>query len=56
MDAELDTMAFRVFPQYLVKMGVLKPNCGKYEECAGCENSQRSLPLEELTRRMEHTA
>jgi hypothetical protein len=50
---ELDTIAFHVFPQYLVKQGILKPNCGKYDECVGCENSKKSLPLEDLTRRIE---
>jgi len=52
-EEELDTMAFHKFPQYLVKQGILKPNCGKYDECADCENSQKSLPLEELTKRIE---
>jgi hypothetical protein len=51
---ELDIMAFLTFPQYLVKQGILKPNCGKYEECVGCENNQKSLPLEELTKKIEH--
>jgi hypothetical protein len=50
---ELDAIAFHVFPQYLVKQGILKPNCGKYDECIGCENSQKSLPLEELTKQIE---
>jgi hypothetical protein len=52
-DEELDTIAFHVFPQYLVKQGILKPNCGKYDECDGCENSQKSLPLQEITRQIE---
>jgi hypothetical protein len=51
---ELDTIAFHVFPPYLVKQNILEPNCGKYEECVGCENSQKSLPLEELTKHIEH--
>jgi hypothetical protein len=50
---ELDTIAFHVFPQYLVKQGILKPNCGKYDECVGCENSQKSLPLEEIMTQIE---
>jgi len=56
-DEDLDTMAFHTFPQYLVKQGILKPNCGKYDECADCENSKKALPLEELTRQLgsEHT-
>jgi hypothetical protein len=50
---ELDTIAFHIFPQYLVKQGILKPNCGKYDECVSCENSQKSLPLEEITKQIE---
>lgn len=53
---EINPMAFRSFPQYLVKMGVLKPNCGKYDECVNCENRRKSLPLEELTKQIEKTA
>jgi len=52
-EEEPDTMPFNTFPQYLVKQGVLRPNCGKYDECVGCENSKKALPLEELTRRLE---
>jgi hypothetical protein len=54
-EEELDTMPFRAFPEYLVKMGVLKSNCGKHDECADCENREKSLPLKELTRRIEQT-
>ena len=52
-EEELDIMAFYTFPQYLVKQGILKPNCGKYDECVDCENSKKSLPLEEITRQIE---
>jgi hypothetical protein len=52
-DEEIDTMAFRAFPQYLVKMDMLKPNCGRYDECANCENREKSLPFHELTERIE---
>jgi len=46
---EIDTASFKSFAQYLVKEGVLKPNCGKFEECIGCENRQKQLPLPEMT-------
>lgn len=48
-----DKMAFHTFPQYLVKQGILKPNCGKYDECVGCENSKKILPLEDIARQLE---
>ena len=47
--SDIDTAVFQEFPKFLVDQDILKPNCGKYAECEGCPNSEKTLPLRDLT-------
>lgn len=49
VESDIDTAIFQEFPKFLVDQGILKPNCGKYIECEGCPNSEKTLPLRKLT-------
>ena len=49
VESDIDMAIFQEFPRFLVDQGILKPNCGKYTECEGCPNSEKTLPLRELT-------
>ncbi len=49
VESDIDTTIFQEFPKFLVDQDILKPNCGKYTECEGCPNSEKTLPLRELT-------
>ncbi len=49
IEDEIDTVVYQEFPKFLVDQGILKLNCGKYVECEGCPNSEKSLPLHEMT-------
>jgi len=49
IEDEIDTVVYQEFPKFLVDQGILKPNCGKYAECEDCPNSEKSLPLREMT-------
>lgn len=48
VESDIDTTVFQEFPKFLVDQDILKPNCGKYAECEGCPNKERTLPLREL--------
>ena len=49
VESDIDTAVFQEFPKFLVDQDILKPNCGKYTECEGCPNSEKTLSLQELT-------
>ncbi len=49
VESDIDTTIFQEFPKFLVDQDILKPNCGNYTECEECPNSERTLPLRELT-------
>jgi hypothetical protein len=53
IEDEIDTLVYQEFPKFLVDQGVLKLNCGKYAECKGCPNSEKSLPLREMTKELD---
>ncbi len=52
IEDEIDTTVYREFPKFLVDQGILQLNCGKYKECEGCPNRDRSLPLREMTEQL----
>jgi len=49
VEPDIDIAIFNEFPKFLVDQAILKPNCGNYTECEDCPNSEKTLPLEELT-------
>ncbi|MBN2228114.1 MAG: hypothetical protein JW779_00875 [Candidatus Thorarchaeota archaeon] len=53
VDPDVDTSVFHEFPRFLVDQSILQPNCGKYTDCKDCPNSERDLPLRELTKELD---
>ncbi len=53
VESDIDTTIFQEFPKFLVDQDILKPNCGKFVECEGCPNSEKSLPLNEMITELE---
>lgn len=53
VESDIDISIFHEFPKFLVDQDILKPNCGKYAECDGCPNSEKTLPLRELTEKFD---
>ncbi len=53
IEDEIDTALYIDFPKFLVDQKVLKLNCGKYVECEGCPNKDKSLPLGEMTTELD---
>ena len=49
VEPDIDVALFNEFPKFLVDQDILKPNCGNYTECEDCPNSEKTLPLQELT-------
>ncbi|MFW9814239.1 MAG: hypothetical protein ACFFF9_17380 [Candidatus Thorarchaeota archaeon] len=49
IEDEIDTEIYREFPKFLVDQEILQLNCGKFVECGGCPNREKSLPLREMT-------
>ena len=49
IEDEIDIEVYQEFPKFLVDQEILQLNCGKYVECEGCPNRERSLPLREMT-------
>ncbi|MHA1390322.1 MAG: hypothetical protein ACTSR9_18035 [Candidatus Thorarchaeota archaeon] len=53
VEPDIDIAIFQEFPKFLVDQEILKPNCGKYTECEECPNSEKTLPLQELTEKID---
>lgn len=53
IEDEIDTTVYIDFPKFLVDQKILKLNCGKYVECEGCPNRDKSLPLGEMTTELD---
>lgn len=53
IEDEIDATVYQEFPKFLVDQGILQLNCGKYVECEGCPNRDKSLPLRKMTRELE---
>lgn len=52
IEDEIDVIVYQDFPKFLVDQDILKLNCGKYVECEGCPNTEKSLPLSEMTKEL----
>jgi hypothetical protein len=48
IEDEIETEIYQEFPKFLVDQEILQLNCGKYVECEGCPNREKSLPLREM--------
>ncbi|MHA1390609.1 MAG: hypothetical protein ACTSUZ_03740 [Candidatus Thorarchaeota archaeon] len=53
VEPDIDIAIFQEFPKFLVDHEILKPNCGKYTECEDCPNREKTLPLQELTEKID---
>ena len=53
VEPDIDIATFQEFPKFLVDQDILKPNCGKYSECEGCPNREKTLPLLELKEKLD---
>ncbi|MGY5860200.1 MAG: hypothetical protein RTU63_12600 [Candidatus Thorarchaeota archaeon] len=53
VEPDIDIAIFQEFPKFLVDQDILKPNCGNYTECTDCPNSEKTLPLQELTEKFD---
>lgn len=52
IEDEIDIAVYQEFPKFLVDQGILKLNCGKYQECEECPNKENSLPLHEMIKQL----
>lgn len=52
IEDEIETDVYKEFPKFLVDQGILDLNCGKFVECEGCPNRDKSLPLREMTEQL----
>lgn len=53
IEDKIDTHVYQDFPKFLVDQEILQLNCGKYVECEGCPNRDKSLPLKEMTTELD---
>ncbi|MFW9806123.1 MAG: hypothetical protein ACFFFK_05290, partial [Candidatus Thorarchaeota archaeon] len=51
----IDSSIYQEFPRFLVDQGILQLNCGKFVECEGCPNRDKSLSLQEMTEQLHRT-
>ncbi|MFW9794885.1 MAG: hypothetical protein ACFFEE_11310 [Candidatus Thorarchaeota archaeon] len=53
IEDEIDVIVYQDFPRFLVDQEILHLNCGKYVECEGCPNREKSLPLGDMTKELD---
>ena len=53
-DSTLDESLIQDFPEILLSQHLVQSNCGEYENCVGCPNSDKSLPLKDLTHELQN--
>jgi hypothetical protein len=53
IEDEIDVIVYQEFPKFLVDQGILDLNCGKFIECEGCPNSEKFLPLRDMTSELD---
>ncbi len=53
IEDEIDIEIYQEFPKFLVDQEILQLNSGKYAECDGCPNKERSLPLRKMTAELD---
>ena len=49
----LDESSIQDFPEILLSQNLVQNNCGDYEDCIGCPNSSKSLPIKDLTHELQ---
>jgi hypothetical protein len=50
----IDQALKQEFPQVLILQGIIQDNCGDYEGCIDCPNSNKSLPVKDLTQVLQN--
>jgi hypothetical protein len=53
IEDEIEKETYQEFPKFLVDQEILQLNCGKYVECEGCPNRERSLPVGKMTSELD---
>jgi hypothetical protein len=51
---DLDQSLVQDFSQILYKQNFIQNNCGDYENCLDCPNSSKSLPVKDLTQKLQN--
>jgi hypothetical protein len=50
----IDESSIKDFPDLLLSQNLVQNNCGDYEDCIGCPNSNKSLPVKDLTHELKN--
>lgn len=51
----IDEAKLHDFSQILVTQDMVQDNCGDFEDCSDCSNSNKSLPVKDLTQALQNS-